>query len=124
MREGHTYRAGRKRIAKEQYLDRSLMTWDCDPSVGPGKHQRWLSRHPKLAPFYTLAVGMLTTGPRSQQPSWRAVKKIMANLATCPRVVVPGLGRVPYLMMLQRHDRLPWRQLPKIRIDANLEVAQ
>jgi hypothetical protein len=92
--------------------------------AGPGRRNKWLSRNPKIAPFYTAAIEMLMTGPRSQKPSWRAVRKMMVVLATAPRVQLVGLGkRVPYPMTVPQHVRNSWRSYPHIAITANLEVA-
>lgn len=123
MRAPHTYRSERKRIAKEQGIDRSTMTWDVDPEVGPGRRAKWLMRHPKIALFYSAAVSMLQENERAQKPSWRAVRKMMVVLATAPYVPMPGIkGGIPYPMASARHARPTWRQYKRQAIDANLQV--
>lgn len=91
---------------------------------GPGRRMKWLMRHPKLVPFYTLAHGVLQNGDRAQKPSWRAVRKMMVLLATAPRITLPGVGRVPYIIAKYRHERPSWRSFPHQVINANLQVEQ
>lgn len=91
--------------------------------VGPGRLAKWLQRHPKLAPFYSTAFGMLSTGNRAQRPSWKAVRKMMVVLATSPKIVLPGVGHVPYVLAQYRHQRASWRSFPHQHIDANIKVA-
>lgn len=85
---------------------------------------KWLQRHPKLAPFYTTAMAALKTGPSAQEPTWRAIRKMLVVIAQSPRVDVPGLGRIPAIAMQGRHERGSWRSYPHVTIDANMEVAQ
>ena len=88
------------------------------------KRLKWLQRHPKLAPFYTTAMAMLKTGPRAQEPSWAAIRKMMVVVAQSPRITVPALGRIPAITIQGRHERGSWRSYPHVMIDANMEVAQ
>lgn len=86
--------------------------------------RKWLARHPKMAPFYSTAVGMLMTGERAQRPSWRAVRKMMVVLATDVRVLLPGVGLVPASLSMYRYQRPTWRSYPRQAITANMQVAK
>lgn len=88
------------------------------------KRLKWLQRHKKLAPFYTTALAMLKNGPRAQEPSWAAIKKMMVVVAQSPRINVPDIGRIPAITMQGRHERGSWRSYPRVVIDANMEVPQ
>lgn len=88
------------------------------------KRLKWLQRHPKLAPFYTTVLAMLKNSPRAQEPTWKAIRKMLVVVAQSPRVAVPGVGRVPAIIMQGRHERGSWRSYPRVHIDANMEVAQ
>jgi hypothetical protein len=91
--------------------------------VGPGPLLKWLQRNPKLAPYYRGAAAMLSTGPRSTPPRWRAVRKMILVLAQAPTIKLPHVGVVPYLAVTERHARGPWRSFPHQTLDANLKVA-
>ncbi len=108
-----SYRSINKEIARQESGHK-------DAKVGPGRRAKWLQRHPKLAPFYTAAFGMLSTGDRAQKPAWKAVKKMMVVLATAPRVVLPGVGHVPYVLAQYRHKRSTWRSFPRHPITSNM----
>lgn len=96
-----------------------------EENPGPGRRMKWLQRHPKLAPFYTAAVGMLRNTDRAQMPSWRAIKKMMVVLATAPKVIPLGLRMpVPYPLMQYRHERGSWRSYPSQQITSNLGSIQ
>jgi hypothetical protein len=102
-------------------LERAALTGH-ETKVGFGRLGTWLRRHPKLAPYHGMAVAILKTGERAQQPSWRAVRKMMVVLATAPRIKMVGVGVVPYLLHNGRHERGSWRSFPRQVIDANLQV--
>lgn len=95
-----------------------------NPKPGPGRQNKWLQRHPKIAPYYNLAWEMLRNGERSQAPKWKAIRKMMVALAVAPKVRMIGVGIVPYQASLGRHERGSWRSFPRVVIDANLQVAQ
>lgn len=89
--------------------------------VGPGRRNTWLLRHPKLAPFYGMASAILGAGA-----SWRAIRKTMVHLAISPKVRLHPFksDTAPALALLGRHQRGSWRAMPRVVIDANLQVAQ
>jgi hypothetical protein len=118
MRHSSTYRHVRKAVAKANDTDLS----EYPNKNGPGRTAKWLQRHPKLAPYYTVAVNLLSNGDRAQRPSWRAVRKMMVVVAQSPRIKMVGVGVVPYLLHLGRHERGSWRSFPRVVIDANLQV--
>lgn len=120
MRQGSTYRAERRTFSRTFGIDMLRM----DEKPGPGRRMKWLQRHPKLAPYWALAHEMLSTGEKSQQPKWKAVRKMMVALAVAPKVRMIGVGIVPYQASLGRHERGSWRSFPRVVIDANLQVAQ
>lgn len=122
MREASTYRAARKALARETGAD--LQPWGGQPKVGMGKRLKWLQKHPKLAPYYTLALGMLQTSDRATFPTWRAIRKMMVVVATAPKIKHAILGRIPYMILKPRHMRPSWRTFPHVTIDANLKVAE
>lgn len=90
--------------------------------VGPGKQNDWLNKHPKLAPYYRIAVACMKTGERSHPPTWRATKKMVVVLATAPKINLPGFGRVPATLAVSRHVRGSWRSFKSVPINANLQV--
>lgn len=85
--------------------------------VGPGRRNKWLMRHPKLAPFYDMAVQMLGGGA-----SWKAIRKMMVITAQNPRVQHADGRRYPFIALQSRHQRGSWRAYPHVTIDANLQV--
>lgn len=93
--------------------------------TGPGRRNKWLQRHPKLAPFYVMAINYLKNGERAQQPTWRAIRKMMVILATSERVHLPSIQTpLPWPITLPTATKPSWRSFPSTRIDANLAVAQ
>lgn len=119
MRDHFSYRAARKTVAKMLDHDLAGTGRKGEKDPGPGRKQKWLQRHPKLAPFHNAAFGMLHTGDRSQKPSWRAVRKMMAVLAMAPKVVLPGIGLVPYPLVQYRHLRASWRSFDRVVLSSN-----
>lgn len=113
MRNGATYRAVRKALDGEQFKP-------MEQKIGPGRTNKWLQRHPKLAPYYGIAVRVLKNGERAQQPTWRSIRKMMVALAISPKVTLPGVGVVPYQLSLGRWERGSWRSYPHVAIDSNL----
>lgn len=61
---------------------------------------RWLARNEFSAQQYNIARGLLMTGPRSQEPSFKAIKKILLYLRSGKKMDV-------------NDRRLPWRALPR-----------
>lgn len=120
MRFAHTYRAARRNTAREIGADIVRL----EAKVGAGKRAKWLSRHPKLEPYYALALEMLMNGTRSQAPRWKAIRKMMVALATAPKIKMLGVGVVPYQCGIGRHERGSWRSFPSVVIDANLAVSK
>lgn len=122
MRDASDYRAARKAVARETGEDLKPMAKHKAPGIG--KRLKWLSRHPKIAGMYPLAVKVLQNGDRASHPTWRAIRKMMVILAQQPRVAVLGLGRVPFLLTQGAWERGTWRSYPRVVIDANLKVAE
>lgn len=121
MRQAHTYRWHRKAVACS--LEEPLRPGPIQ-KVGVGRRIDWLRKHPKLAPFYGPALLMLKTGDRATPPTWRAIKKMMVAIAVSPRIKPIGQQqKFPAIVLLGRHQRGSWRELPHKTIDANLQVA-
>jgi hypothetical protein len=120
MRDGSTYRWHRKAVAKS--LGEPLAPAGRKDKLGIGKRMKWLSRHTNIAGMYPIALNILRNSERASMPTWRAIKKMTAILATQPRMNVPGLGRVPFMLTQGMWERGTWRSYPHIVIDANLKV--
>lgn len=107
MRDGNTYRAVRRKEAKETGDD---MLSGERPKKGLGKRQAFWKTNKDISPFFTAAQDMLMTGPRSQRPTWRATVKTMRRIAVSPKITLPALKMaVPAIMMVARHARGSWR---------------
>lgn len=120
MRRAETYRGHRRQVAKAHG---EPMVHFGGAIGGQGKRLTWLKRHPKLAPFYRMAVAVLENGPKATPARWHAIKKMMVVLAQSPRVPIPGVtASAPYVVAIGRHERGPWRSFPHVVIDANLKV--
>ena len=119
MRNASTYRGARRADARAaQRITGNFVMERREAPVGPGRRNKWLMRHRKLAPFYAMAVNMLGNGAR-----WRAIRKMMVVLAQAPKIRPVGSEHAyPYVAMLGRHERGSWRSFPRVVIDANLQV--
>lgn len=122
MRSSSSYRAER-RIAAHVSGEDMVRFVPKKVNKTHGKRMSWLIRHPKLAPFYSMAVRLLQNSDRATKPTWRAIKKMMVLLATGPRVRMIGVGdNVPFMLSQSAHERGSWRSYPHVTIDANLRV--
>ncbi len=121
MRDASSYRGERRQAARRSGEDMVRFT-PKKMAKTHGKRMSWLIRHPKLATFYSVAQGMLMSGPRASTPTWRAVKKMMVVIATNPHIKHAVLGSVPAVLLQARHQRPSWRSYPHQTIDANLKV--
>ena len=119
MRDVSTYRAARKATAR----DTGEPPAPYGKPAGIGKRMKWLSRHPKIVGMYPIALNLLRNSERASVPTWRAIKKMMVILATQPRMNVPALGRVPFMLTQGMWERGTWRSYPGVVIDANMKVA-